>query len=132
MGTELIDIVNNFLLTIEQNKGVQDLRKFYHPDIEQIEFPNLLVKNKTVRNLEDITSSYEKGKQVLQKESYRIINSYTDKNTVIIEAEWIGVLAIAIGDKKVGDEMKANFAQFYEFENGKIVKQRNYDCFDAF
>ncbi len=131
MESELIEIVNNFLLTIEKCKGIKKLVEFYHPDIEQIEFPNLLVKNKTIRNLEDLKEAYERGKKALQKENYRIIKSYSDKNTIIIEAEWIGVLAIPIGEKKAGDELKAYFAQFYEFENGKIFKQRNYDCFEA-
>jgi len=43
-----------------------------------------------------------------------------------------GVLALSICGKKIGDELKANFAQIYEFEDNRIVKQRNYDCFEAF
>ena len=132
MKSELIAIVNNFLFTIQKGKGFKEIEKFYHPNIEQIEFPNLLVKNKTIRKLKDLEEAYERGKNIIKKESYRIIKSYTDKSTVIIEAEWTGVLALSICGKKIGDEMKANFAQIYEFEDNRIVKQRNYDCFEAF
>jgi hypothetical protein len=47
-------------------------------------------------------------------------------------------LAIPLGKLAVGDQMVANFAQFYEFEEDsndnkmKIIRQRNYDCFDPF
>lgn len=41
-------------------------------------------------------------------------------------------MAIPFGNKKAGDEMVAYFAQFYEFEGDKIIKQRNYDCFETF
>jgi hypothetical protein len=53
-------------------------------------------------------------------------------NEVIIEAIWTGVLSIPVGKLAVGSEMKAYFAQFFEFKNGKITKQRNYDCFENF
>jgi ketosteroid isomerase-like protein len=69
---------------------------------------------------------------VLQKEKYDIVKSYTIGNTVIIEAVWTGTLAIPLGNIPIGGEMKAYFAQFYEFQDGKIIKQRNYDCFEPF
>jgi hypothetical protein len=51
---------------------------------------------------------------------------------VIIEAIWTGTLAIPLGNIPIGGQMKAWFAQFYEFKDGKIIKQRNYDCFEPF
>jgi hypothetical protein len=45
---------------------------------------------------------------------------------------WTGTLALPIGQIPIGGHMKANFARFYEFENGKIRRQRNYDCFEPF
>ena len=41
-------------------------------------------------------------------------------------------LAVPLGSIPVGGEMKAHFAHFYEFKDGKIFKQRNYDCFEPF
>jgi ketosteroid isomerase-like protein len=132
MKSNLEEIVIKFISAIENKKDFSVLAQFYHPEIEQIEFPNLLLKNKTTRNLNDLKEAFAKGKSVLQGEKYNILTSYIFENKVIIEAEWTGVLAIPIGSKKIGDELKANFAQFYEFKNGKIVRQRNYDCFEQF
>lgn len=132
MEMNLLSIVQEYLKSIEVKKDVDKILEFYHPQIEQIEYPNLIVKNKTIRNLEEIKQAYERGKQLLQKETYKIKNSYSDENTIIIEAEWIGVLNITVGNKKQGDMIKANFAQIYEFDQGRIIRQRNYDCFEPF
>jgi len=129
---ELMDIVRRFIHTLENRSDAQELIDFYHPDIEQIEFPNTLTKNKTIRNLEGLKKAAEAGKKVLKSEKYEILNSYIFGSTVIIEALWTGVIAVPLGKLSPGDEMKAHFAQFYEFENGKIIRQRNYDCFEPF
>ena len=130
MKTELIEIVKKYISAIEDKTDINEIFRFYHPEIEQIEFPNLLLRNKTVRKLGDLKDAYLKGKAVLQSEKYKIINAFEQNNVVIIEAQWRGVLAIPYGNKRPGDELKANFAQFYEFKNDKIFKQRNYDCFE--
>jgi ketosteroid isomerase-like protein len=125
-------IAADFLHTLQNRTSFQDLLRFYHADIEQIEFPNTLTKNKVVRTLADLQDASERGKTVLQKEEYDIIKSYTFGNTVIIEAVWTGTLAMPIGSIPIGGQLKAYFAQFFEFADGKIIRQRNYDCFEPF
>jgi ketosteroid isomerase-like protein len=132
MQNKLTQIAEDFLMTLQTRNSSEELIRFYHKDVEQIEFPNTLTKNKAVRNLEDLKLASERGKKVLQKEEYEIMNSYTFENTVIIEARWTGTLAIPIGNIPAGGQMKAYFAQFFEFKDEKIFKQRNYDCFEPF
>ncbi|MCB9330966.1 MAG: nuclear transport factor 2 family protein [Lewinellaceae bacterium] len=132
MATDLKQIAAAFIQTLQNRKSAEELMSFYHPDIEQIEYPNTLTKNTTIRKLNDLKLAAEKGKQVLQKEEYQILNSYTIGNTVILEALWTGTLAIPLGNIPVGGQMKAHFAQFFEFKDGKIIRQRNYDCFEPF
>jgi ketosteroid isomerase-like protein len=130
MSQDIKAIANQFIRTLEHRKSPDDLLQFYHPDIKQIEFPNTVTKNRTVRNLTDLKEASEKGKKLLQKEEYEVLNSWSFENTVIIEAIWTGTLAVPMGNIPVGGQMKAYFAQFYEFKDGKIFKQRNYDCFE--
>jgi ketosteroid isomerase-like protein len=132
MTDKLNKIAAEFIKTLQNRNSAEELIQFYHEDIEQIEFPNTLTKNKAVRNLEDLKLAAERGKNVLQKEEYEIIKSYSFDNTVIVEAVWTGTLAIPIGNIPAGGQMKAYFAQFYEFKDEKIIKQRNYDCFEPF
>lgn len=132
MQPDLQQIAADFIRTLQHRESFVELAVFYHPDIEHIEFPNTLTKNKLIRNLDDLKLASEKGKQVLVKEEYEITHSYTFGNTVVIEALWTGTLAIPLGNIPVGGQMRANFAQFFEFKDGKIIRQRNYDCFEPF
>ena len=132
MQHDIKAIANQFIKTLEHRKSADELLQFYHPDIKQTEFPNTLTRNRTVRNLNDLKEASEKGKKVLLKEEYEVINSYSFENSVIIEAVWTGTLAIPLGNLPAGGQMKAYFSQFYEFKDGKIIKQRNYDCFEPF
>jgi ketosteroid isomerase-like protein len=109
-----------------------DIKPFYHPDIVQTEFPNGIVKSTVNRNLTDISDSFAKGQKVLQKESYEVKQIHSFNNTVVLEAIWRGTLAIPLGKIPVGGVMTAYFCQVYEFKDGKIYRQRNYDCFEPF
>ena len=73
-----------------------------------------------------------KGQQVVQNENYEIVKTHVSENSVILEIIWTAELLIPIGKLPVGGIIKAYFAQVYEFENGKIIRQRNYDCFEPF
>ncbi len=128
----LEQVVRDFIQMVQARTSSNDLDHFYHPDAKQIEYPNAIVKQTAIRSLKDLQNASERGKKVLQKEEYEIRNLYTIGETVILEATWIGTLAIPLGNIPVGGQMKAYFAQFFDFKNGRIFRQRNYDCFEPF
>lgn len=107
------------------------LAEFFSPDVIQIEFPNRLVPAGAKRDLAAILVGCERGKNVLSEQRYEIKNAVVNQHVVVMEVLWTGKLAVAIGTLPEGDEMKAHFAVFLEFAEGKIVAQRNYDCFEA-
>lgn len=113
MPENLTQIAEAFIKTLQNRNSADYLLQFYHEDIEQIEFPNTVTKNMAIRNLEGLRLASERGKKVMQKEELEIIKSYTLGNTVIIEALWIGTLAVPIGNIPIGGQMRAYFAQFY-------------------
>ena len=49
-----------------------------------------------------------------------------------MELEWTGVLAVAVMNLPPGSKMQAFVAMFLRFRDGKIVEQRNYDCYPPF
>jgi len=128
----ILEITREFIKALEARESFEDLKRFYHVDVMQTEYPNGLAKNTIVRRLQDLEDASQRGRKVLQKESYEIVKEYVAGNTVIIEAVWRGVLAMPVGKIPAGGEMKAYFAQVYEFKDGKIYRQRNYDCFESF
>lgn len=132
MPTDYIEIVRRFIDVLQNRKSSEELVEFYHPEVVQIEYPNALTKALTARNLDALKSASDRGMKVLQREHYEIIRAYVCESTVIIEVIWRGVLNVPVGGMAVGSEMKAHFAQFFEFKEGKIIHQRNYDCFEPF
>lgn len=129
---DLIQVTKDFIKTLETRNSPEEIAAFYHPDVSHTEYPNAVTKNTATRNLQDLKDASQKGKQLMQKERYEIVKLYSFENTVVLEAIWTGTLAIPVGKLPAGGEMKAHFAQFFEFQDGKIIRQRNYDCFEPF
>lgn len=128
-----LSIVKDFLRAIgEEGKTGDELETFYAKEILHTEYPNTLTKNLTTRDLRALKEASEKGSKIMQSQRYELVKAYESGNTVIIEAIWTATIAIPIGSIPAGGEMKAYFAQFFEFEQGKIIRQRNYDCFEPF
>lgn len=121
-----------FLKMMENRESSQELEKFYHTDVEQIEFPNAILKATAIRDLQDLKDGSERGKKILSKEIYEVRKLHAIGDLVILEAVWTGILSVPIGNLKTGEKMTAYFAQFFEFKDGKIFRQRNYDCFEPF
>jgi ketosteroid isomerase-like protein len=126
------DLARRYLKAIEAGATGDTLALFFDPDLVQEEFPNRLVPDGAKRNLADVLAGAERGQAVLAAQSYEIRHTIEQADTVVLEVTWRGRLAVPIGSLKPGDEMRARFAVFLEFRNGRIVKQRNYDCFDPF
>ena len=53
-----------------------------------------------------------------------------DGDNLALEVLWTGKLAVALGSLSAGSEMRAHSAIFFEFKDGRIVGQRNYDGFE--
>jgi ketosteroid isomerase-like protein len=67
----------------------------------------------------------------MSRQIYKITRETSDQDRVALEVEWVGTLAAAFGTIPAGGQMKAFLAVFLDFRDGKIIKQRNYDCYEA-
>jgi ketosteroid isomerase-like protein len=129
---ENLKTVMNFFKAIEDNTIAERASEFYHPEIIQIEYPNAITKQTAFRNLGQLTEAAVRGRKLIKQQTLKIEKSYCLGDTVIIEALWTGILAVPSENKESCPEMTANFAQVFDFEDGKIIRQRNYDCFQPF
>jgi len=93
--------------------------------------PNRLLPKGTVRNLEALREASAKGRKVIKAQTIEIVNAIASGQCVVLEAIWTGTLAVGFGALKPGDRLRARFAQIFEFKDGLIWRQRNYDCFEA-
>ena len=103
---------------------------FYAPEVIQQEFPNRLMPNGAVRDLAGIREAAEKGRLVMEDQTFEILTLVIQGNSVAVEFLWSGVALVDIGTLPAGGIMKGRFASFIDFRDGLIVSQRSYDCFE--
>src|SRR5262245_552853 len=131
MERPYLEIAKRYRLALEAGAVGDELAQFFSKDVVQEEFPNRLVPNGAKRDLAALLEGAARGKQVMQKQRYQVLNAIEDGQTVALEVQWIGTLAVPVGTLPAGGEMRARFAVFLDFRGDKIVRQRNYDCFEA-
>lgn len=125
-------IVTKYLEALADMATGDELKKFFHPEVEQIEYPNRLVPYGTTRNLDLLLEGAARGKALMKEQTYKIKNMIARDDTVVAEIKWTGKLAKPVGDLKEDDKMKAHFAVVFELKDDLIYRQRNYDCFKPF
>jgi ketosteroid isomerase-like protein len=125
-----IDVIRGYLNALQSGEAGDALRIFFTDDVRQIEMPNQLNDRGQESDLEHILQRSQQGLNVLRRQRYEIVSEIAQGDRVAVEARWTGVLALAFGTLAAGTEMKASFAMFFQFRDGRIALQRNYDCFD--
>jgi len=129
-GKSNLETARNYLLAIEQGATGEALARFFTPDVEHQEFPNKLSAHGRRSNLAGMLEGAEKGQKILSKQHYEIRHEMESGNCVVLEVVWTGTMAVAVAGLPAGGEMRAHFAVFLEFRDGRIAAQRNYDCFE--
>ncbi|BCM90936.1 hypothetical protein IAD21_02799 [Abditibacteriota bacterium] len=126
-----LSVAKEYLEAIENGATGEALAQFYAPEAIQEELPNRLMPQGARRDLAAILDASVRGQQVLQRQTFTIQREFVAGDSVILEILWSGTLAVPLGSIPIGGEMRAHFANFIDFKNGKIISQRNYDCFEA-
>jgi ketosteroid isomerase-like protein len=119
-----------YLRALESGATGPALAEFYTDDVIAEELPNRVVPNGARRGLRGLLDGALRGKQVMSEQKYEVRSATASGDLVIVEAVWTGTLKVPIGSLPAGGEMRAHFAVFLEFRDGKIAAQRNYDCFE--
>jgi ketosteroid isomerase-like protein len=125
-----LDAARQYLAAIASRATGDALSRFFAPDAVQEELPNRVSPDGKRRKLAGILEAAERGQRVLSEQRFEIRSAISTGDRVILEVLWVGTLAIPFGTIPAGGEMRAHSAMFLEFRDGKIVAQRNYDCFE--
>ena len=129
MPHDLLHLAREYLESIGTADELGGLR-FFADDVIQVEFPNRLVPNGATRDLAALRDAAERGRKVVTAQRFEVLNAIASDNQVAVEAVWTGTLAVPLGSIPAGGQMRARFAIFLTYCDGKIVRQHNYDCFD--
>ncbi|MCF3136738.1 nuclear transport factor 2 family protein [Streptomyces olivochromogenes] len=108
----------------------EELAQFLHADTVHTQLPNVLFPDGTVRGLADILAASRQARTLLRDQHYDVINAVASGSQVALEVTWSGTLAVPFGELRAGHVLRAHIAAFLEFRDGKIVAQRNYDCYE--
>jgi ketosteroid isomerase-like protein len=127
-----LELSRRYLAAIEAGAIGADLAAYFAADVEQIEYPNRLVPTGARRDLAALLDGAVRGQAILRAQRYQVDRAYAEDNVVVLEVLWVGMLAVAVATLAPGSEMRAHFAVVLEIMDGRIRRQRNYDCFDAF
>jgi ketosteroid isomerase-like protein len=125
-----LELTRAYLRSFETRDGSN--LAFYAADVVQRELPNRLVPSGATRNLEGLRAGVEKGKEALSEERYEVLELVATGDVVAAEVSWTARLNRALGNLPAGAFIKAHLAMFITWRDGKIVSQRNYDCYEPF
>lgn len=129
--TQSIDVVRAYFRGIEQG-DLDAVLACYWDDAVQIEWPNRLKAKGDRRGIAQLATDFAKGKALLSRQSYEVQRFAETTDFVVVEVFWRGTLAIPVGKLAAGDEMIAHSSIAFDFKDGRISSQRNYDCFEEF
>jgi ketosteroid isomerase-like protein len=125
-----LDIARHYVTRLSNGAGPEELESFFSPDVVQEEFPNRLMPNGVTRDRRAMTEARARGKALLSAEKYELLNVVASGDQVVMEVLWTGTVRVAAGPFAAGQSLRARFAVFLEFRDGRVIRQRNYDCFD--
>jgi ketosteroid isomerase-like protein len=130
MPTDPLAFAQSYFAAIEGGATGDALAAFFTPDVVQEEFPNRLMPNGARRDLAAVLDGASRGQALLRSQRFEILSSISSADRIALEVQWSGVLAVPLATIPQGGEMRARFAVFLDLRDGKIARQRNYDCFD--
>jgi len=125
-----LDLARRYLARLSNGAGPEELETFFAADARQEEFPNRLMPQGATRDLEAMKQGRSRGQALLASEHYELVDAVASDGRVATEVIWTATVREAAGPFAAGQSLRARFAVFMEFRDGRIVRQRNYDCFD--
>ncbi|AVX05934.1 hypothetical protein MXMO3_03431 (plasmid) [Maritalea myrionectae] len=120
----------SFVRAVEAMDGSR-MEGFFAPNVEQIEMPNVFKPAGQVRDLSELTADIDKSKGIIEQQKYDILNTVARGDIVVLEMVWHGTVVKDIPPLRAGQNLRAQCMAIFEFREGKVIKLRNYDCFDA-
>jgi ketosteroid isomerase-like protein len=131
-GRTNVELMREYLEAVSSMESVERVIVFYSPDVVFREYPNRVVPNGSVSHLEEMRKAFEKGRKLLSSQKYEVQSILEHGEEIAAEIVWTGRLAVAFDNLPAGSDLTAYVAMFLTFRDGKIVSQRNYDCYPPF
>ena len=114
----------------DPSSTLSDLQSFLHPEIIWREMPNRFAPAGRTSLYEAILATWEKGREFLPEQDYRLLQVIVRGDTAALEIGWRGRLSRPLANLPAGAELSGHVATFLQFRDGKIIGQTDYPCYD--
>ena len=127
---ENLALARQYLRAIESSASAEEMARFFAPEVIVEIFPSKFFPTGSRSNLAGILAASKRGKKVMTSQTYAVRNALASGDQVALEIDWTGTLAVSFQAIPAGGQMRAHFAAFLQYKDGKITSQRNYDCYE--
>jgi ketosteroid isomerase-like protein len=127
--SENLAVVRRYLKSVETG-AFADIAPLFTPDVIIEQLPNRIYPQGLRATISQTSAAFEKGRKLLSSQTYEIKNAVVNGDSIAVEVLWAGTLAVGFGTLAAGSQMRCHSAMLFEFKDGKISTQRNYDCFE--
>ena len=109
------------------NKGTLEwLDVCYSKNLDWIEFSNPSIPEGRKGDYSAFHRAAVQAITLFPDRKLVVLNCIAEDDTVVLEQEWCGTLAIPVGNHNAGEASKLRIATFFTVENGLIIKQIDY------
>ena len=132
MASSNISRIRDYLRAVSSMGEFEAVANYFSPDVVVQEFPNRVAPQGRVGRAAELRAAYEQGRKILRSQTYEVQRILEAGDEAAVELVWTGIQAVPVMNLPAGTEMKAIVAMFLTFRDGKIISQRNYDCYPPF
>jgi len=125
-------LVIELMQALESGVHGEELRRFFHDDAEQIEYPSLVDPRVGRRGLDGMIAASELGAGMLAFQRYDVSRWIESEETVVCQAEWHAELRKDAGPLREGQRLHTYSILIFTFRDDKIIRQEAYDCDEPF
>lgn len=108
------------------------LRRFWHPDAEQVEYPSAMRPSGHRRGLDELIAGSEVGLTMIRDQRFDVHTVIERGDDVAVQLTWTATTATDLGAIAAGTELVSHVAAFYVFRDGLVLRQSSYDCYEPF
>jgi len=105
----------------------------FHPDIEQIEYPNLLTQTTQYRSFGGMLDNMRAGRELLRDAQFEHTTLQAGPDgSVVVETYWHATAMHDFNLLVSGSRVSAQMCMIFEFSGDLVYRLRTYRCYEPF
>jgi ketosteroid isomerase-like protein len=130
--SERVGLLRRYFDALESFASVDEIGAFLHPEAKLVELPHGFAPDGVTRDRATFLATTQKAPTLFSSQRYVVRSAILEGSNAAVEVEWRASLSQAArSDERArgASTLRAVFAIFFEFRDGQIIAQRNYNCF---